>query len=129
MAATPAIDAIPAPPEGPSAAARTPGLVAGRLSAAEVARNFADAHPPLTPVQALIEADERDQRAFLERWAARAGSVTNARHRKMLQRILGEMAEHLRIFQQALEGRTDLLGRHSAGRIPRGEVMPTRPGN
>ena len=54
---------------------------------------------------------------------------TNARHRKMLQLILGEMAEHLRIFQQALEGRTDLLGRHSAGKIPRGEVMPSRPRN
>jgi dihydropyrimidine dehydrogenase (NAD+) subunit PreT len=29
----------------------------GRLSQAEYARNFADAHPPLTPVQAQIEAE------------------------------------------------------------------------
>jgi glutamate synthase (NADPH/NADH) small chain len=34
-----------------------PPLAAGRLSAAEYQRNFADAHPPLTPVQALLEAE------------------------------------------------------------------------
>jgi glutamate synthase (NADPH/NADH) small chain len=34
-----------------------PPLAAGRLSQAEYARNFADAHPPLTPVQALLEAE------------------------------------------------------------------------
>ncbi|HEY2188865.1 MAG TPA: hypothetical protein VGH48_09905, partial [Caldimonas sp.] len=36
---------------------REPGLRAGRLAAGEVARNFADAHPPLTRAQALIEAE------------------------------------------------------------------------
>jgi glutamate synthase (NADPH/NADH) small chain len=34
-----------------------PPLAAGRLSQAEYAHNFADAHPPLTPVQALLEAE------------------------------------------------------------------------
>jgi dihydropyrimidine dehydrogenase (NAD+) subunit PreT len=34
-----------------------PPLAASRLSQAEYARNFADAHPPLTPVQALLEAE------------------------------------------------------------------------
>jgi glutamate synthase (NADPH/NADH) small chain len=34
-----------------------PPLAAGRLSQAEYTRNFADAHPPLTPVQALLEAE------------------------------------------------------------------------
>ena len=34
-----------------------PPLAAGRLSQAQYARNFADAHPPLTPVQALLEAE------------------------------------------------------------------------
>lgn len=33
------------------------GLRAGRLDAARYARHFADAYPPLTPVQALIEAE------------------------------------------------------------------------
>ena len=35
----------------------TPGIAAGRLEATDYARNFADAHPPLTPHQALIEAE------------------------------------------------------------------------
>jgi glutamate synthase (NADPH/NADH) small chain len=34
-----------------------PPLAAGRLSQAEYARNFADAHPPLSAVQALLEAE------------------------------------------------------------------------
>ena len=34
-----------------------PTLAAGRLSQAEYACNFADAHPPLTSVQALLEAE------------------------------------------------------------------------
>ena len=39
---------LPSPP---------PDVTAGRLSPAEYARNFADAHAPLTPVQALLEAE------------------------------------------------------------------------
>jgi hypothetical protein len=37
------------------------------------------------------------------------------------------MREHLRIFEQALAGRTDMLGRHSDGKVLRGEVLPGRP--
>lgn len=84
---------------------------------------------PRADVNTLVEADERTQRAFIERWAPRVAAVTNARHGKMLALILGEMAEHLRVFQQALAGRSDLLGRASAGKILRGEVMATRPRN
>lgn len=75
----------------------------------------------------IIEADARAQRAFLERWQPRVPTVTNARHRKMLELILGEMNEHLRVFQQALEGRTDLLGRHADGKVLSGSVLPSRP--
>ena len=46
----------------------------------------------------LIESDPRTQNAFIERWTPRLGQVTNARHRKMLELILGEMKEHLRVF-------------------------------
>ena len=35
----------------------TPAVASGRLSPADYARNFADAHSPLTPVQALLEAE------------------------------------------------------------------------
>ena len=35
----------------------TPGIAAGRLSGADLARNFCDAHPPMNLSQAHIEAD------------------------------------------------------------------------
>ena len=35
----------------------TPGIAAGRLSGADLARNFCDAHPPMNLAQARIEAD------------------------------------------------------------------------
>ena len=41
----------------PGPAARQPGLAAGRLPADTLARRFAEAHPPLTPGQALVEAE------------------------------------------------------------------------
>jgi glutamate synthase (NADPH/NADH) small chain len=37
--------------------ARAPGIRPNRLPEAAYARNFADAHPPLTPHQALVESD------------------------------------------------------------------------
>ena len=56
-------------------------------------------------------------------------TVTNARQRKLLHLILGEMKEHLRVLEQASEGRADLLGRHSDGKVLRGSVMAARPKN
>ena len=41
--------------------------------------------------------------------------MPNARHRSMLRVILGETLEHKRFFDQALAGRTDLLGRRADG--------------
>ena len=87
------------------------------------------AHDGRTDARALVEGDAHGQSAFIERWTPRITHVTNARNRKMLQLILGEMKEHLRVLQQAGEGRTDLLGRHSDGKILRGVVMPARPQN
>jgi hypothetical protein len=78
-------------------------------------------------MQQLIEGDARAQREFLARWQPRLAGITNARHRKLLELILGEMREHLRVFQQALDGRTDLLGRHTDGKELSGLVMAARP--
>jgi len=78
-------------------------------------------------IQQLIEADAQAQRSFIARWQPRVAEVSNARHRLMLELILGEMNEHLRVFQQALEGRTDLLGRHADGKELSGHVLPGRP--
>ncbi len=97
------------------------------------AADMADQAPMVKPsraqAKALIDGDVRDQKAFIGRWAPRVTAVTNARNRKMLQLILGEMKEHLRVLQQAHEGRSDMLGRHADGKVLRGEVMPVRPKN
>ena len=75
----------------------------------------------------LLQSDVQAQQAFLDRWQPRLPEVTHARHRKMLELILGEMREHLRTFQQALDGRTDVLGRHADGKELSGMVMAARP--
>ena len=79
--------------------------------------------------RSIIDADAAAQKAFIDQWAPRIATVTNARHRKMLELILGEMKEHLRVLQQAAESRADLLGRHSDGKVLRGTVMAARPKN
>lgn len=75
----------------------------------------------------VVEEDIRNAGAFVERWEPRVEAMTNARHRGMLRVILGETLEQMRFFEQALAGRTDLLGRRSeaAGKLV-GSVMSTR---
>jgi hypothetical protein len=97
------------------------------------ASSRADRAPMVKPsreqAKAMIEGDARSQKAFIDRWAPRVPAITNARNRKMLELILGEMKEHLRVLQQAVEGRSDMLGRHADGKVLRGEVMAVRPKN
>jgi len=77
--------------------------------------------------RAIFEEDARDAQAFVDRWRPRVESMSNARHRGMLRVILGETLEHKRFFEQAIAGRTDLLGRRSEQIGPAvGEVLPTR---
>jgi hypothetical protein len=91
------------------------------------------AAPPTTAVKgkdavrALFDTDVRSAQAFLERWRPRVESMDNARHRAMLGVILGETREQQRFFEQALAGRTDLLGRRSSVAGPaKGDVLPAR---
>ncbi|HUP39222.1 MAG TPA: hypothetical protein VM115_03810 [Vicinamibacterales bacterium] len=79
--------------------------------------------------KSIIDADAANQKAFVDRWRPRIANVTNARHRKMLELIVGEMKEHLRVLQQAAESRSDVLGRHADGKVLRGTVMAARPKN
>jgi hypothetical protein len=75
----------------------------------------------------VIAEDERDAQAFVDRWRPRADTMRNARHAKMLGLILGEVLEQKRFFEQALAGRTDLLGRRGQVLGPsHGEVLPSR---
>jgi hypothetical protein len=75
----------------------------------------------------LVEEDATDAGAFVNRWEPRVAAMTNARHARMLGVILGEVLEQKRFFEQALAGRTDLLGRRSDVLGPsQGEVLPSR---
>jgi hypothetical protein len=75
----------------------------------------------------VMEEDARDAQALVERWRPRIDQMTDARLAKMLRVILGEVLEQKRFFDQALAGRTDLLGRRADVLGPsHGEVLPTR---
>lgn len=74
----------------------------------------------------IAAADAAANQAFVAKWAARVATVTHARHRKMLQVVLGEMQEHARLFAQAGEGRTDIIGTPMAGTVRHGAVLDTR---
>ena len=89
-------------------------------------RRFPQGSEP-SGMHAVIERDARDADAFVERWRRRVETMDNARHRKMLEVILGETLEQKRFFQQALAGRHDLLGRRTddVGALV-GKVLPTR---
>lgn len=76
--------------------------------------------------QRLFTADRDQTKAFVDRWRDRVESMTNARIRTMLRLLLGETLEQVRFFDQALAGRTDLLGRRADGAGTKGAVLPTR---
>jgi hypothetical protein len=75
----------------------------------------------------LFQFDAVNAEEFINRWRPRVETMTNARHRGMLRVILGETREQQRFFEQALAGRTDLLGRRAGvdGEAT-GEVLPAR---
>jgi hypothetical protein len=82
---------------------------------------------PAARAQAVFAEDASAAQAFVDRWRPRGATITDARHRGMLHVILGEALEQKRFFEQALAGRTDLLGRRSEQVGPRvGEVLPSR---
>ncbi len=65
--------------------------------------------------QLISEDDARLVREVLARWRPRLAGIEHARHRKMLELMFGECAEHQRFFEQAAGGQADLLGRRMAG--------------
>lgn len=74
----------------------------------------------------VIQQDRDDAGRFLDKWRPRVEAMTHARHKILLRVILGETVEHRRFFEQALAGRTDLLGRRADGAGTPGVVLPTR---
>ena len=79
------------------------------------------AEPPLTrlvwneSIVPLVVQDARDAGAFVNRWRPRLAEVTHARHRNMMNVILGETLEQKRSFEQIAAGRDDVLGRRANG--------------
>jgi len=97
------------------------GTVPDSVPASQAAPDRKDAD------RALFEEDARASQQFIDRWRTRVDEMDHARHRAMLHIILGETREQQRFFEQALAGRTDLLGRRGAAAGPaRGKVLPAR---
>ena len=78
--------------------------------------------PPALPprgrkdsVMPLVEEDAREAAAFAARWRPRLSSLTHARHRMMMDVVVGETLEHKRFFDQIVAGREDVLGRRANG--------------
>jgi hypothetical protein len=74
----------------------------------------------------ILEDDARRLASFVEKWRDRVAAISHARHRLMLDVILGESREHQRIFEQAAAGIEDMLGRRTGGVPRQGAVLPTR---
>ena len=76
--------------------------------------------------KAVITEDRDGASEFVAKWRPRVDELTHARHRTMMNVVIGETLEHKRFFEQALAGRTDLLGRRADGAGTGGGVLPTR---
>jgi hypothetical protein len=76
--------------------------------------------------RSILEDDARYLGSFVERWRPRVEHMDHARHRTMLNVVLGESMEHKRFFEQAAAGFEDLLGRRMDGNARVGGVLPTR---
>ena len=74
----------------------------------------------------ILEEDARTLRGFVERWRPRVEVMAHARHRTMLNVVLGESLEHVRLFEQGAAGDEDLLGRRTSLAERVGAVLPNR---
>ncbi len=74
----------------------------------------------------LVGEDAQALDALVAAWQPRVAAATHARHRLMLDLMLGEAQEQARLFRQASAGSLDLLGRRTGGDRTPGSVLPTR---
>lgn len=63
----------------------------------------------------MVAQDADSAGAFVAAWRPRVEAITHARHRNMLNVILGETLEQKRFFDQIAAGRQDELGRRANG--------------
>ena len=76
--------------------------------------------------KSILDEDAQGLAGFVDRWRPRVAAMNHARHRTMLDVILGESREHQRLFEQAASGFEDLLGKRTDGAERVGAVLPTR---
>ena len=76
--------------------------------------------------KAILDDDARSLAAFVQKWRPKVDALTHARHRTMLNVVLGESLEHQRLFTQAASGFEDLLGKRTEGSLRVGGVLPAR---
>ena len=76
--------------------------------------------------RAIFDDDARQMTAFVARWRPRLSSISNARHRKMAELMLGEVLEQTRFFELAAAGRDDLLGTRMPGASTGDGVLAVR---
>src|SRR4030095_5729422 len=76
--------------------------------------------------KAILDDDARTLGAFVAKWRPKLDAITHARHRTMLNVVMGESLEHQRLFEQAAAGFEDLLGKRTGGVARVGAVLPTR---
>jgi len=76
--------------------------------------------------KAILEDDARTLGAFVQKWRPKVEAITHARHRTMLNVVLGESLEHQRLFTQAAAGFEDLLGKRTSDAVRVGAVLPVR---
>lgn len=74
----------------------------------------------------ILVEDARHMAGSVERWEAKVAAMTHARHRRMLEVVLGESREHQRLFEQAASGFEDVLGRRTTTSPRVGGVLPKR---
>ena len=102
--------------------------VAAPAAAAALAAPEAPKGKKLQPAafKSILNEDARTLRAFVDRWRPRLDSMTHARHRTMLDVVMGESLEHMRLFEQGAAGDEDLLGRRTSQAERVGAVLPNR---
>jgi hypothetical protein len=74
----------------------------------------------------ILDEDAKGLSAFVARWRPKIAGMTHARHRTMLDVVLGESMEHSRLFAQASGGFEDVLGKRTGGVDRVGAVLPSR---
>jgi len=74
----------------------------------------------------ILTEDAKLLGAFVSKWRPRVKDLSHARHRTMLDVVLGESMEHKRLFEQAASGFEDVIGRRTGGVARVGEVLPAR---